>query len=71
MEVRPGIKRSMGLGWLAPRSDYPPGAAAPLAWLGWQGESGAQSFGLDGVGSIPAIPPTQITCFVDRLNKKE
>jgi hypothetical protein len=25
----------------------------------WQGESGVQSFDLDGVGSIPAIPQTQ------------
>jgi hypothetical protein len=24
---------------------------------------------LDGVGLIPAIPPTQITCFVDHFNK--
>ncbi len=31
--------------------------AAPLAC--WQGENGVQSFDLDGVGSIPAIPPTQ------------
>jgi hypothetical protein len=42
---------------------------APLAYL--QGESGALSFDLDGVGSIPAIPPAQITCFVDHINKLE
>ncbi len=30
-----------------------------------------QSFGLDGVGSIPAIPPTQNTCLVDNFNKVE
>ncbi len=39
-------------------------------WLfSWQGESGVQSLDLDGVGSIPAIPPTQITCFLMRLNQ--
>ncbi len=40
-------------------------------WLSWQGESGFQSFDLDGVGSILAIPQTQITCFVDLFNKLE
>ncbi len=38
-------------------------------WPSWQGESGVQSFDLDGVGSIPAIPPTQFTCFIDEFNK--
>ncbi len=37
----------------------------------WQGESRVQSFDLDCVGSIPAIPPTQFTCFVDHFNKLE
>ncbi len=41
----------------------------PPPWPSWQGESGVQSFDLDGVGSIPAIPPTQFTCFVDEFNK--
>ncbi len=35
----------------------------------WQGESGVQSFDLDGLGSIPAIPLTQFTCFIDEFNK--
>jgi hypothetical protein len=42
---------------------------APHPWTSWQGESGVQSFDLDGVGSIPAIPPTQFTCFIDEFNK--
>jgi hypothetical protein len=37
----------------------------------WQGGSRVQSFDLDGVDSISAIPPTQITCFVDHFNKLE
>jgi hypothetical protein len=28
----------------------------PPPWLRWQGESGVQSYDLDGVGSIPAMP---------------
>jgi hypothetical protein len=40
----------------------------PPPWLSLQGESGVQSFDLDGIGSIAAIPPTQITCFVDHGN---
>ena len=32
-------------------------------------ETGVQSFDLDCVGSIPTIPPMQITCFVDHFNK--
>jgi hypothetical protein len=35
------------------------------------GKSRVQPFDLDGVGSIPAIPPTQITCFVDHFNNLE
>ncbi len=30
-------------------------------WLSWQGESSVQSFDLDSMGLIPAIPQTQIT----------
>jgi hypothetical protein len=41
----------------------------PPPWPSWQGESGVQSFDLDGVGSIPAIPPTQFTCFIDEFNR--
>jgi hypothetical protein len=41
----------------------------PPPWPSWQGESGVRSFDLDGVGSIPAIPPTQFTCFIDEFNK--
>jgi hypothetical protein len=39
----------------------------------WPGESKIQSFDLDGVpvDSIPAIPPTQITCLVDHSMKLE
>jgi hypothetical protein len=37
----------------------------------WQGESSFQSFDFDGMGSIPAISPTQITCSVDHFNKLE
>ncbi len=42
-------------------------------WLSWQGESGIhwQLFDLDCVGSIPAIPPKQNSCFVDHFNKLE
>ena len=43
----------------------------PPPWLRWQGENGVQSFDLNGVGSISAIPPTQIICFVDHFNKLE
>ncbi len=41
----------------------------PPPWLSWQGESGVQSFDLDGVGSIPTIPPTHFICFIDEFNK--
>ncbi len=41
----------------------------PPPRLSLQGESRVQLFDLDGVGSIPAIPPTQITCFVHHFNK--
>jgi hypothetical protein len=37
-------------------------------WLGWQGESGFQSFDLDGVACHSL---TQIPCFVDHFNKLE
>jgi hypothetical protein len=40
-------------------------------WLSWQGKSSVQSFDLDSMGSMPAIPPTQMTCFVDHYNKLE
>ncbi len=36
-----------------------------------QGESQVQSIDLGGVGSMPAIPPTQIICFVDHFNELE
>jgi hypothetical protein len=40
--------------------------------LGLVGKAKAvQSFDLDGVGSISAIPPRQITCFVEHFNKLE
>jgi hypothetical protein len=45
------------------------GVVAPPPYPSWQGESGVQSFDLDGVGSIPAIPPTQFTCCIDEFNK--
>ncbi len=38
-------------------------------WLIRQGESRVQLFDLDSVGSIPAIPSTPITCFVEHFNK--
>jgi hypothetical protein len=41
----------------------------PPPWPSWHGKSGVQSFDLDGVGSIPAILPTQFTCFIDEFNK--
>ncbi len=47
---------------VSPWPSWPP-------WPSWQGESGVQSFDLDGVGSIPAISPTQFTCFIDEFNK--
>jgi hypothetical protein len=34
--------------------------------VSWQGESGVQSYDLDGVGHAP----TQINCFVDHFNKQ-
>jgi hypothetical protein len=37
----------------------------------WQGESGFQSFDLDGGGSIPAIPLMQIACFADHFSNLE
>jgi hypothetical protein len=33
-------------------------------WLSWQGESGVQSFDLDGVGSIPAIPRRSLNALL-------
>jgi hypothetical protein len=41
----------------------------PPPWPSRQGESGVQSSDLDGVGSNPAIPPMQFTCFIDEFNK--
>ncbi len=35
----------------------------------WKGESWVQSFDLDCVGSISAIPPTLFTCFIEEFNK--
>ncbi len=34
-----------------------------------QASGGVQSFDLDGMGTIPAIPPVQFTCFIDEFNK--
>ncbi len=48
--------------------------ALPPPWLSWQleGESWVQSYDLDAVGSILAMPrSTEITCFVDHFNKQE
>ena len=36
-----------------------------------QSESGVQSYDLDGVGSIPAIPQRRLPAFVDHFNKQE
>jgi hypothetical protein len=43
---------------------------SPLGLVG-KGESGIQSFDLDGVCSIPAIRQMKITCFVDHFIKLE
>jgi hypothetical protein len=47
---------------------------ASRRWPGFEGitlshAEEIQSFDLDCVGSIPAIPPTQFTCFIDEFNK--